>query len=232
MNMHINVEGYKKISAKAMPKIQGKWPSIYVTGKRMKKSDAIEFIRRTDYFFYGCYGNEREWIYYCRNALGVPSYRNKDEYPDFKSYVVALEKYNKKNKWIKLNYLYSDQISCCYYMGPYGLVYPDGTVLMCKNIGKYPKTEDVISDARKIARAFNMIDCRITLADEEWCDTCNDGLFTIWIQNGKVTITEPVTRDIEYVKDVAKHYHIPEGENCETSIKRRVIDQWSKIMKK
>lgn len=141
-----------------------KWPQCYIYGETVTKEQALEIIRRTDNFFYGAYGNNREFIEEAKKIVKnfedlYPSWVNEEEFHE--------DKFVKDWGLLRLEYLVNEWVSCCWIGGTHGWCHPDGTIWFEDNIGKWPHAEEIFIELEEIAKAFPFLKMRVTLMDGE-----------------------------------------------------------------
>lgn len=162
-----------------------KWPQCNISGKAISKEQALEIIRRTDRFFNGSYGNNREFNEKAWKACHMPTDMSSSTYWE------DLEKWRKKWGVVETEYIFNSWISCCWVGGVHGWCHPDGTIGFRNNIGKWPEVSDVISDFEILGREFPFLNLTVSLMDNEEDEaTCT--LVSMTLKDGKVEIINPI----------------------------------------
>lgn len=189
--------GKKLLLSRKLPK----WPQMLVTGKSLTPSQALSIIRRTDWFFLGCSGNDREFNGEALRLIhrpGTPCLQPNlgDSYEiSGRDCLDVLDEWEKAWGVIPTQYVANEWISCAYAGGPYGWCHPDGTIGHTANIGKWPAVAEVYEDWRMIAREFPFVDAEVTLMDHSEGSSGNP-VASFLIRNGEVEIVNPGKRNI------------------------------------
>ena len=175
-----------------------KWPQALIFGEKVTEEQADEIIRRTDTFFQGWNGNDRDFI---KRAYEIVKYP--DSFYDGFSYADhtleecrahqeerhrKMEKFKKAWRPITTEYIQNSWISCSYIGGPHGWCNPDGTINYSDNIGKWPEIADVFNDATILARAFPFLHLYITLANAESGEDDHESVVTIEVKDSEAHI--------------------------------------------
>lgn len=164
----------KKAFAIELPK----WPQCIINGDKITEEQALEIIRRTDFFFTeGDSGNNYRFNRDVREICKIPS----------KLF---------KKKWKCLDtfyYLVNDWISCnTGGVGYHGWCHPDGTIGYC-NHGyiKYPEVHNFYDELKSLGKHFPFLHlyCTIMNADEGFA---TESIITLELKNGDVTCLEPI----------------------------------------
>lgn len=181
-----------------------KWPQCVIWGDVVTEEQALEIIRRTDTFFDGYNGNNREFNEKAYDICKCPQMKNYDN-QNSENRIDGISKYfsdcdDFKKRWgyIETSYIHNDWISCCWVGGPHGWCHPDGTIGFQNNIGKWPDVEDVYNDLEILAKEFPFLHMYCTLMDGEESEAQNS-LISFEIENGKVDIIETIPKErLEY----------------------------------
>lgn len=191
-----------------------KWPQLVVTGDSVSKEQALEIIRRTDYFFQGdCEnGSDHEFRRKAQKAVHFPeqvqyhdpSFYKEDGTRDDDKHMEALRTFwNAREVWqkdwgiVKTEYVYNCWISSSFVYGPHGWCHPDGTIGHFYNVfTKRPSVEDVYEDLTKLAEEFPFLALEVTLMSEDWCCEDKKPVISYLVRNGAVELIAPETRNI------------------------------------
>lgn len=166
-----------------------KWPAIKITGTPITKEQAIDIIRRTDSFFnYLPFGNNHRYVEEMMDTLNFPKYNYK--VTNDSKYFEKVNKYQEKIKWINLEFLSNDWLSCCGFYGANGWCHPDGKIGLMKNIGKYPTVEEVYDELTAIAKNFPYLELECTLMNGE-VDSYTKPMISFLVRQGKVIMLNP-----------------------------------------
>ena len=197
-----------------------KWPQMLVTGTTLPAEQALEIIRRTDCFFCGCSGNDRNFISKARKlcympicpSRNSPAYRNPDGTENLEEFYKDIHAFSdRENEWreawgiVSSEYITNDWISCPFTDGPYGWCHPDGTIGFTSNVGKWPSVDEIYNEWYTVAQTFPFVELEVTLmSDEEGCG--GSPIVSFLIRNGRVEIIDPDERDIhsEFNRDIPK----------------------------
>lgn len=176
-----------------------KWPQCVINGEKITKEQALEIIRRTDEFFFGREGNNREFNKAARKICKMGSrYDFYDSEEEQEVNRKVEEEFEPKWGLVETIYIFNDWISCAWVGGYHGWCHPDGTIAFCNNIGKYPEVEEVYDDLCVLGEAFPFLKLTCTLMNGEE-DYCTESLVTMRLENGKVEFLDPISyNDLEF----------------------------------
>lgn len=173
-----------------------KWPQCQIKGSSVTKQQALDIIGRTDAFICSlgddC-GNNHAFEADLNTLFQFPRISvdaNKDEW---KQYMADRHQYQDKYGLLRLDYLATHWVSCCYFSGPNGWCHPDGTISWDLNIGKWPTMKEVIKDLKTIAAAFPYLDMQVTLMSDERGEDRAYPLVTFNVAKGKVRVAKVAT---------------------------------------
>lgn len=140
-----------------MKEITNKWPAILITGDKVTEEQAIDIIIRTDEAVVNpsmfTFGNNHDFGKQWAESIGVDY-----EYDDSK-----FERIN----FVYLEYLQNRLLGSCWIGGSSSWIWEDGSIFRFSNIGKWPSTEEVFDELKRIAQAFPYLKLKVTLFDEE-----------------------------------------------------------------
>lgn len=199
----------------------GKWPRIVITGKKVSKTLAKEFIERTDKFWFSPLyaGNDHKNIARYMENAGFTILENtiKERFPNLSSGQISVLHYNVIEKikeelnHIDLTYLDSNLACSCYIGGPHGMISPDGEIYYNMNIGKWPEIDEIKNDLVAIATNFPTLDFKGSLYRVDFNDGEEDFYYTgcsFKVKNGKVTFFSEQLVDVDatfHTNDFVKH---------------------------
>ncbi len=174
-----------------------KWPQMYTTGKPVSEDQAIEIIRRTDYFFRSMGGNDEEFTNKIRTSVGMPilDYRAGHE-KAFHEACKTQDAWRQKWECLWTSYVDNDWITCSYIYGPHGWMHPDGSVGFEDNVGKWPEAEEVLTDWKKIAKIWDFLDVGVTLMSGEHCEDGTRPVVSICVKDGGACLVDPAKEDV------------------------------------
>lgn len=140
-----------------MKGITNKWPAILITGDKVTEEQAIDIVIRTDEAVVNpcmfTFGNNHNFGKHWAESIGVDY-----EYDDSK-----FERIN----FVYLEYLQNRLLGSCWIGGSSSWIWEDGSIFRFSNIGKWPSTEEVFDELKRIAQAFPYLKLKVTLFDEE-----------------------------------------------------------------
>jgi len=173
-----------------------KWPQCVINGDKITREQALEIIRRTDRFFFGCASvNNKQFNKEAESICKMPKFEDyyndeslKDSIDEFHT---AEEEFRKKWDLVETEYIHNSWISCGWIGGSHGWCHPDGTIAFCNNIGKWPNVEDVYNDLCIIGKHFPFINLTCTLMDGEECETYTS-LVSMKLENGEVSFIDTI----------------------------------------
>lgn len=201
-----------KMRTKAELFAQGlpKWPQLIITGEPVSEEQALEIIRRTDYFFKnGFGGNNHKFNDKVIKTVKLPQFDGSkvgDEFFDNYALYAQAEKEWKKNwQYLTTAYVCNDWISCAYIGGPNGWMHPDGIIGFSENIGKWPEIKEVYDDFCRIAKAFPFLNMEATLMNGEQCEDDTKPVVSFKIKEGKVRVIDPNYKDVHDGKYPTKY---------------------------
>lgn len=165
-----------------------KWPQCVINGEKITVPQALEIIRRTDTFFSGLDGNNREFNKKARAICRMPEF---EYFENYNIYDKAKEAFKEKWGVISTNYIDNNWISCGWIGGYHGWCHPDGTIAYCNNIGKWPEVEEVYNDLCTLGENFIFLNLTCTLmnGEENYCDR---SLVTMQLKNGQVEFIDTI----------------------------------------
>lgn len=172
-----------------------KWPQCVINGEKITEEQALEIIRRTDRFFFGYDGNNREFNKKAKEILHVvdfEDYRSEDFHIAWEEYTKAKEEFDKVWGLVDTEYLHNSWISCCWVGGYHGWCHPDGTIGYCNNIGKWPSVEDVYNDLCMLGKEFPFLNLTCTLMNKEESEPDIDSLVSMWLHDGEVEFIDTI----------------------------------------
>lgn len=179
-----------------MKEITTKWPAMLITGEKVTEEQAIDIIIRTDeavvtpntYTF----GNNQDFGKQWAKSINVCYDYDESVYP-------RLECIN----FVSLEHLYNNLLGPYWAGGSNSWIWEDGSIFRFSNIGKWPSTEEVFDELKRIAQAFPYLKLKATLFDEEvmpafyingqkivdaeYEDVLDKALCSFTVENGKVT---------------------------------------------
>lgn len=173
-----------------------KWPQFVVVGERVTKEQAAEIIIRTSGLYFSC--NDHAWEKQLKEYLGVEEdWLNVPEGPNRaeEMWWALWDKEDAKRDQLgvlRLGYLANHQIASASIGGPSGWVDWEGNVgCYSYNIGKWPSTEEVLEDWRKIAEAWPYLKLRSQLYSAEQCEEHGRPLVEYRVAEGRVQAFRP-----------------------------------------
>ena len=145
-----------------MKEITVKWPAILITGEKVTEEQAIDIIIRTDEAVANpsmfTFGNNHDFGKHWAKSIGLDYDSN-----DYKLKDSMLKRIN----FIYLEYLQNRLLGSCWIGGSSSWIWEDGSIFRFSNIGKWPSTEEVIDELKRIAQAFLYLKLKVTLFDDE-----------------------------------------------------------------
>ena len=143
-----------------MKEITNKWPAILITGEKVTEDQAMDIIIRTDEAVVNpsmfTFGNNHDFGKHWAELTNV-------NYDVDSSKHTRLEKIN----FVDLYYLRNILFGSSWVGGSQSWIWEDGSIFKFSNIGKWPSTEDVFDELKRIAQAFPYLKLKVTLFDEE-----------------------------------------------------------------
>lgn len=179
-----------------MKEITNMWPAMLITGEKVTEEQAMDIIIRTDeavvtpniYTF----GNNQDFGKQWAKLIDV-------RYDYDESVYSRLECIN----FVSLEYLYNSLLGSCWMGGSTSWIWEDGSIFRFSNIGKWPSTEEVFDELKRIAQAFPYLKLKVTLFDEQvmpdfyisgqkianaaYEDVLDKALCSFTVKNGDVT---------------------------------------------
>lgn len=73
----------------------------------------------------------------------------------------------KRINFVYLEYLQNRLLGSCWVGGSSSWIWEDGSIFKFSNIGKWPSTEEVVDELKRIVQAFPYLKLKVTLFDEE-----------------------------------------------------------------
>lgn len=222
-----------------------KWPQMKVKGKSVSPEQALEIIRKTDQFFQGWGGNDRDFREHWLRAFRVPQHDDFENKSldgkgnmDYEAYTAAQEKWRQGWGYIgdQLEYVGNSWIASCFIGGPHGWCDMMGDIEFGYNVGKWPSVEAILRDWQTIAREFPFLDLGVVLMDGEYCEDLSTPIVGMKVFDGKVELKDPRFYDLktEYgaepvVKDAAKSFimSFSMGHAREHGIPQHVLQRWA-----
>jgi len=170
---------------KALPK----WSQMIVTGKPVTEEQALEIIRRTDFFFLwgGHTGNNEDFEKQAAEIVGMPWQNFGDPSLDSMDALVMWQQ-----KWgvIFTEYVTNDWLSSAFACGPHGWCHPNGTIGYADNVGKWPTVSDILDDWSKLAVEFPFLDLVAVLTENECCEH-GEPLIAVTVKDGDADLSYP-----------------------------------------
>lgn len=143
-----------------MKEITTKWPAMLITGEKVTEEQTIDIIIRTDEAVVNpniyTFGNNQDFGKQWAKLIDV-------RYDYDESVYSRLECIN----FVSLEYLYNHLLGSCWIDGSHSWIWEDGSIFRFSNIGKWPSTEEVFDELKRIAQAFPYLKLKATLFDEE-----------------------------------------------------------------
>ncbi len=179
-----------------MKEITNKWPAMLITGEKVTEEQAMDIIIRTDEAVVNpnmyTFGNNQDFGKQWAKLIDV-------RYDYDESVYSRLECIN----FVSLEYLYNNLLSSCWMGGSHSWIWEDGSIFRFSNIGKWPSTEEVFDELKRIAQAFPYLKLKVTLFDEQvipdfyisgqkianaaYEDVLDKALCSFTVENGDVT---------------------------------------------
>ena len=143
-----------------MKEITTKWPAILITGEKVTEEQAMDIIIRTDEAVVNpnmyTFGNNQDFGTQWAKLIDVCYGFDESEY-------LRLECAN----FVSLRHLYNPLLGSSWIGGSHSWIWEDGSIFRFSNIGKWPSTEEVFDELKRIAQAFPYLKLKATLFDEE-----------------------------------------------------------------
>ena len=198
-----------------MKEITNKWPAMLITGEKVTEEQAIDIIIRTDEAVTKpclfTFGNNHDFGIQWAKSIGI-------DYDDDESEPKCVD-------FVSLEYLYNHLLGSCWAGGSNSWIWEDGSIFRFSNIGKWPSTEEVFDELKRIAQAFPYLKLKATLFDEEvmsafyingqkiadaeYENVLDKALCSFTVENGNVTYHDEPFKD-HFSRDL-----IPESFNKE-----------------
>ena len=179
-----------------MKEITTKWPAMLITGEKVTEKQTIDVIIRTDEAVVNpnmyTFGNNQDFGKQWAKLIDV-------RYDYDESVYSRSECIN----FVSLEYLYNNLLGSCWVGGSTSWIWEDGSIFRFSNIGKWPSTEEVFDELKRIAQAFPYLKLKVTLFDKEvmfdfyingqkivdaeYEDVLDKALCSFAVENGKVT---------------------------------------------
>ena len=179
-----------------MKEITTKWPAMLITGEKVTEEQAMDIIIRTDEAVVNpnmyTFGNNQDFGKQWAKLIDV-------RYDYDESVYSRSECIN----FVSLEYLYNHLLGSCWIGGSHSWIWEDGSIFRFSNIGKWPSTEEVFDELKRIAQAFPYLKLKVTLFDKEvmfdfyingqkivdaeYEDVLDKALCSFTVENGKVT---------------------------------------------
>lgn len=178
-----------------------KWPQMIVTGPRLPEDQALEVIRRTDWWFVAGHGcNDHDGDRRLARRFRMPHYRDyaartPDGF-DWRSHYDRCDRWKKAWGVIETEYVHNSWIASAFIHGPHGWCHPDGQIYFVDNVGKYPSVEEVRADWQKLAGAFPFLMLTATLMSGEDGEHGTRPVVSMVVADGQVTLKEPAVGDL------------------------------------
>lgn len=167
-----------------------KWPQMRVAGRSVSPERALEIIRRTDNFFKYPSGNNKVWIKFVYDTVGIP-YINYDMDEDWYSCDKKIRAFHERWNYVSTEYVINDWISCAFIYGPHGWIHPDGNIYFSDNVGKWPSSQELIDEWKIIATNFDDLELDVVFMSGEDADPDKHQVFGIEVRKGNVEIFGP-----------------------------------------
>jgi len=163
----------------------GKWPLMVVEGDAVTTDQAAEIIVRTSGLYFSC--NDREWTKQLHDAAGIRC--NEKGFADWRVIQAARSRFGV----LAVDYLQNDCVASCYVGGPGGWCSWAGKIgADDRNIGKWPRVEEVEKEWKTITEAFPFLQLICQLFPPQLDDsTGSNPAVEYTIGGGKVCLREP-----------------------------------------
>lgn len=187
--------------------ITGKWVQMVVSGKQLTQEQVCEIYLKTDsnlntiemynfksgtehlppllkaYYDFSGFNDVYTLLKNSENDIDADVfYKRIYEFNEFlHNKIQTIDNYYVTNNWTNSSFIF----------GAYGWCNPDGNIKFIDNIGKYPDSEDIVSEWETLADAFPYLDIHVTIMSDENCVADRVPLFNLRVLEGKVFITEP-----------------------------------------
>ena len=218
-----------------------KWPQCIITGTKIPEEQALEIIRRTDYFFTSTNGNDKRKVNVITNILKIPDYRKLKDNSEYRAYHTASKQWKENWGLIELGYLYNDWILCDCIQGCQGWCNPDGTIDYHYNIGKWPECKEVLEELECIAKEWSFLELECTLMDGEYCDEDTSPVISFLVRGGEVEVVDPKDRNVheEFNRklwsydenEMLDKFSFVSGQLSDSMISMEIIQSWTKFLK-
>ena len=143
-----------------MKEFTTKWPAMLITGEKVTEEQAMDIIIRTDEAVVNpnmyTFGNNQDFGKQWAKLIDV-------RYDYDESVYSRSECIN----FVSLEYLYNHLLGSCWIGGSHSWIWEDGSIFRFSNIGKWPSTEKVFDELKRIAQAFPYLKLKVTLFDEQ-----------------------------------------------------------------
>ena len=169
---------------------------MLITGEKVTEEQAMDIIIRTDEAVVNpnmyTFGNNQDFGEQWAKLIDV-------RYDYDESVYSRLECIN----FVSLEYLYNSLLGSCWVGGSTSWIWEDGSIFRFSNIGKWPSTEKVFDELKRIAQAFPYLKLKVTLFDEQvmpdfyisgqkiadaaYEDVLDKALCSFTVENGDVT---------------------------------------------
>lgn len=220
-----------------------KWPQCIITGTKIPEDQALEIIRRTDWCFKSGYmlGNDKEYNHWLEEVLHLPGELMFHNSSSFEEYFKKEREWHDKWGFIFLQYLDNDWINSCMAQGAQGWCHPDGTIGYFYNIGKWPDTEEVYEELKKIATEWPFLELECTLMNDEYGEDDSHPIISFLVRNGEVEVVDPEERNLHEefnrtvpsaseVQDMSmKRLHNIVTKGYDSMIPDEIIESWAKF---
>ena len=143
-----------------MKEITTKWTAMLITGEKVTEEQAIDIIIRTD----EAVVNPNMYTFGNNEDFGTQWAKLIDVRYDYDESVYSR---SECVNFVSLEYLYNDLLGSCWIGGSHSWIWEDGSIFRFSNIGKWPSTEKVFDELKRIAQAFPYLKLKATLFDEE-----------------------------------------------------------------
>ena len=179
-----------------MKEITNKWPAMLITGEKVTEEQTIDIIIRTD----EAVVNPNIYTFGNNEDFGTQWAKLIDVRYDYDESVYSR---SECINFVSLEYLYNHLLGSCWIGGSHSWIWEDGSIFRFSNIGKWPSTEEVFDELKRIVQAFPYLKLKATLFDEEvmfdfyingqkiadaaYEDVLDKALCSFAVENGEVT---------------------------------------------
>ena len=187
-----------------MKEFTTKWPAMLITGEKVTEEQAMDIIIRTDEAVVNpniyTFGNNQDFGEQWAKLINV-------RYDYDESVYSRSECIN----FVSLEYLYNHLLGSCWIGGSNSWIWEDGSIFRFSNIGKWPSTEKVFDELKRIAQAFPYLKLKVTLFDEQvmpdfyirgqkiadsaYEDVLDEALCSFTVENGEVMYHDEPFKD-------------------------------------